>query len=98
MTRSKRTLRVEAQDFVIRGGVVAVVKARDWELLEEVARIVEANVPAAMAAADPAMYVTLRAAITRYHLKGWSHMTAARVRQVADQALPETARAASVVD
>jgi hypothetical protein len=86
MTRSKRTLRVEAQDVLIRGRVVGVVKARDWKLLEEVARIVEADVPIAMAASDPAMYATLRAAITRHHLKGWSHMTAERVRQVADGA------------
>jgi hypothetical protein len=96
MTRSKRTLRVEAQGVLIRGRVVAVVKARDWELLEEVARIVEADVPIAMAASDPAMFVTLRAAITRYHLKGWSHMTAERVRQVADKAIPETASADSI--
>jgi hypothetical protein len=96
MTRSKRTLRVEAQDVLIRGRIAAVVKARDWELLEEVARIVEADVPIAMAASDPAMFVTLRAAITRYNLKGCSHMTAERVRQVADKAIPETASADSI--
>jgi hypothetical protein len=83
MSRSKRTLRVEAQDALIRGHMVAVFKMRDWELLEEIARLAEADAPIAMAASDPAMFATLRAAITRYHLKGWSHMTAERVRQVA---------------
>jgi hypothetical protein len=83
MIRSKRSLRVEAQDALINGRIAAVAKARDWELLEEIARLAEADAPAEMAASDPAMYATLRAAITRFHLKGWSAMTAERVREVA---------------
>jgi hypothetical protein len=83
MSRSKRSLRVEAQDALIRGRIAAVAKARDWELLEEIARLAEADAPVEMAASDPAMYATLRAAITRFHLKGWSAMTAERVREVA---------------
>jgi len=83
MSRSKRSLRVEALDALIRGRIAAVAKARDWELLEEIARLAEADAPVEMAASDPAMYATLRAAITRFHLGGWSAMTAERVREVA---------------
>jgi hypothetical protein len=83
MSRSRRSLKVEAQNALIHGRIAAVVKARDWELLEEIARFVEADAPVDMAASDPAMYATLRAAITRFHLKGWSAMTAERVREVA---------------
>lgn len=85
MSRSKRSLRVEAQDALIRGRIAAVARARDWELLEEIARLAEADAPVEMAASDPAMYATLRAAITRFHLKGWSAMTAQRVREVAQE-------------
>ncbi|MBF0374659.1 MAG: hypothetical protein HQL39_14745 [Alphaproteobacteria bacterium] len=83
MSRGKRSLRVEAQDALLCGKMAAVAKARDWELLEEMARIAEADAPIEMAATDPAMYETLRAAITKFHLKGWSNMTAERVREVA---------------
>lgn len=85
MKRSKRTLHVEAQDALIRGRMAAVAKARDWELLEEIARMAEVDAPIEMAATDPALFATLRAAITKYHLKGWSAMTAERVRQVTTQ-------------
>jgi hypothetical protein len=79
-------LRVEAIDALIRGRMAAVAKARDWELLEEMARLVEADAPLEMAASDPAMYATLRAAITRFHLKRWSAMTPERVRSIAQRA------------
>lgn len=83
MSRSKRTLHVEARDALIRGRMAAVAKARDWELLEEIARMAEVDAPVEMVGTDPAMFATLRAAITKFHLKGWSAMTAERVRQVA---------------
>lgn len=83
MARSKRTLRVEAMDALIRDATVSVAKRHDWELLEEIARIVQADAPIDMAATDPAMFVTLRNAITRFHLKGWTRMTPERVRTIA---------------
>jgi hypothetical protein len=85
MMRSKRTLRVEALDALIRGRVAAVFKARDWDLLEEIARLAQADAPTALAAEDPAMFATLRQAITRFHLRGWSEMTPERVREVAGE-------------
>lgn len=86
MTRSRRTLRVQAQKSLIEGSVASVAKSRDWELLEEIARIAHEDAPLDMAAVDPAMYATLRNAITRFHLKGWSEMTPERVREVAAKA------------
>jgi hypothetical protein len=86
MTRSKRALKVDALDALVRGRIAAVVKARDWELLEEIARLAQADAPLELAATDPAMFATLRHAITRFHLRGWSAMTPERVRRIAGEA------------
>ncbi len=83
MNRTKRVLRVEALDALIRNRIVAVAKARDWELLEEIAVIAASDAPIDLAATDPTMFVAIRSAITRFHLAGWSHMTPDRVRAVA---------------
>lgn len=81
--RTKRDMTVEAIDALIRNRIVAVAKQRDWELLEEIARIAEADAPVDLAATDPTMYITLRNAITQFHLVGWTLMTPERVRLVA---------------
>jgi hypothetical protein len=86
MSRSKRSLMVEALDALIKSRMAAVFIARDWELLEEIAHLVETDAPLDWAASDPAMFATLRNAITRFHLQGWSAMTQERVRQVAQKA------------
>jgi len=86
MSRSKRSLKVEALDALIQSRIAAVAKTRDWELLAEIARLAEIDAPLDWAASDPAMFATLRSAITRFHLKGWSAMTPERVRQVARKA------------
>jgi hypothetical protein len=86
MSRSKRSLKVEALDALIQSRMAAVAKTRDWELLAEIARLAEIDAPLDWAASDPAMFATLRSAVTRFHLKGWSAMTAERVRRVARQA------------
>lgn len=83
--RSKRDMRVEAIDGLIRNRIVAVAKQRDWELLEEIARVAEADAPVDLAATDPTIYVALRNAITRFHLVGWTLMTPERVRLVASR-------------
>lgn len=82
MVRSKRALRVEAIETLIGRRVAHVFKTRDWELLEEVARLALADAPVDLASTDPALYVTLRNAITAYHLSGWTNMTPERVRSV----------------
>jgi len=59
-----------------------VAVARDWELLREIARLAQEDAPAALATTDPALFATWRAAVTKYHLKGWTHMTPVRVNVV----------------
>jgi hypothetical protein len=86
MGRSKRSLRVEAIDALIRNRIGAVAKSRDWELLEEIAKLAKDDAPVDLAMTDPSMFIALRNAITRFHLGGWSNMTPERVRSVARNA------------
>ena len=82
MTRTARALHVEALDALLRGRMAEVAIARDWELLREVARLAQNDAPLELAATDPALFATWRAAVTKYHLKGWGHMTPQRVDAV----------------
>ncbi len=63
-----------------------IAVARDWELLREVARPAQEDAPLELASTDPALYETWRAAVTRYHLKGWTNMTPDRVDAVRQRA------------
>lgn len=82
MSRSSRALHVDAQTTLLAGRMAAVVKARDWELLREVARLARVDAPVSLATTDPARYRALRDAITRFHIAGWSAMTPERVDEV----------------
>jgi hypothetical protein len=62
-----------------------VAVARDWELLREIARLAHQDAPTTLAATDPALFATFRAAVTKYHLKGWTHMTPDRVDAVLEK-------------
>ena len=73
---------MEALDALLRGRMAEVAVARDWELLREVARLAEEDAPLELAATDPALFATWRAAVTKYHLEGWGHMTPRRVDAV----------------
>ena len=64
-----------------------IAVARDWELLREVARLAQQDAPLELASTDPALYETWRAAVTKYHLKGWTHMTPERVDVVRQQVI-----------
>lgn len=86
MTRSARSLHVEALDVLLKGGMAEVAVDRDWELLEEVARLATEDAPRDLVATDPSLFASWRAAVTRYHLKGWSGMTPERVRAIRDNA------------
>ena len=82
MNRTARTLHVEALDALVKGRMAEIAVARDWELLREVARLAQQDAPLDLASTDPALYETWRAAVTKYHLKGWTHMTPERVDAV----------------
>lgn len=84
MTRGPRELYMDALDVLLRGAMVPVARARDWELLREVARLAQEDAPLDLAVTDPALFHSWRAAVTRYHLAGWTHMTPERVDQVRD--------------
>ncbi len=71
MSRTARTLHVAALDVLLGGRMAEVAIARDWELLREVARLAQEDAPSILAATDPALFATWRAAVTKYHLKGW---------------------------
>ncbi len=87
MTRTARTLYVDALDVLLRGRMAEIAVARDWELLREVAQLAQHDAPVVLASTDPALFATWRAAVTKYHLKGWTHMTPERVDAIAEQAV-----------
>jgi hypothetical protein len=82
LNRTARTLYVDALDALLKGRMAEIAVARDWELLREVARLAQQDAPLELASTDPALYETWRAAVTKYHLKGWTHMTPERVDDV----------------
>ncbi len=82
MSRTRRELSVSALDVLLRGKFVPVARAKDWELLREVARLAQSDAPHKLAATDPALFRSWRAAVTRFHLNGWTHMTPERVDDV----------------
>src|SRR4030081_3736409 len=82
MSRTVRTLYEDALDALLKGRMAEIAVARDWELLREVARLAQQDAPLELASTDPALYETWRAAVTKYHLKGWTHMTPERVDAV----------------
>jgi len=95
VNRTARTLYVDALDALLKGRMAEIAVARDWELLREVARLAQEDAPLELASTDPALYETWRAAVTKYHLKGWTHMTPERVDAVHQRAISRQ-RASSV--
>ena len=79
MKRSARALHVDSLDALLNGRMAKLVLACDWELLREVARLARDDAPVDLAMTDPARFRAIRAAITLYHLKGWSGLTPERV-------------------
>jgi hypothetical protein len=90
VTRTARTLYVDALDALLRGRMAEVAVARDWELLREIARLAQQDAPRELATTDPTLFATWRAAVTKYHLKGWTHMTPKRVDAVRERAAGRT--------
>lgn len=82
MNRSARARHTEALDALLRSRMAAVVLARDWELLGEVARLAQEDAPTDLAVTDPAFFKAWRDAVTRYHRAGWTNMTPERIAEV----------------
>ena len=83
MSRDPRTLYVEALSALLRGDMAKVALARDFPLLGEIARLAQSDAPKELAITDPALFESWRAAVTRYHLAGWTNMTPETVMVVA---------------
>lgn len=86
MTRTARALYVEALHALLQGRMAEIAVAREWELLREVARLAQQDAPLVLSSTDPALFATWRAAVTKYHLKGWTQMTPERVDMVRQKA------------
>lgn len=82
MNRSARSLHVDALGALLGGRMAELYLARDWQLLREVARLAQQDAPIVLAATDAALYRSIREAVTKYHLRGWSNLTPARIDAV----------------
>jgi hypothetical protein len=85
----RRTLYAEALSVLLKGEMAKLVLARDFRLLTEVARLAHEDAPVALATTDPALYTSWRAAVTRYHVAGWTRMTPERVTEVDSSMAPK---------
>jgi hypothetical protein len=86
----RRTLYAEALSALLKGEMAKLALARNFEVLAEVARLAVEDAPVALATSDPALYTSWRAAVTRYHVAGWTRMTPERIADVsADDKTPQ---------
>ena len=67
------------EDGALRMAGVAVT--RDWEVLRVIARLADGP-PVGLASSDPKFFERWLAAVTDFHLNGWSQMTPQRVGEV----------------
>ena len=56
VTRTARSLYVDALDALLRGRMAEVAVARDWELLREIARLAREDAPRELATTDAALF------------------------------------------
>lgn len=85
MSRHRRTLYADALQALLNGDMAKAAIRRDFELLREIARLAQSDAPLDLAVTDPALFASWRAAVTRYHVAGWTHMTPNRVDQIATE-------------
>jgi hypothetical protein len=62
--------------------MAGVAVTRDWEVLRVIARLAEDGPPVGLASSDPKFFERWLAAVTDFHLNGWSQMTPQRVGEV----------------
>jgi len=86
-----RTLYANALAALLKGEMAEVALSRDFELLAEIARLAQQDAPFSLTVTDPALFLSWRAAVSRYHLLGWTNMTPENVSQVAETALDNNA-------
>jgi len=88
MATNPRTLYANALQALLRGEVAKLAIERNFELLQEVAKLAQGDAPRELAITDPALYTSWRAAVTRFHVGGWTNMTPERVAEIASAYVP----------
>lgn len=66
-------------------GVATALKERRWEDVAAAVEFAANDVPKDLAITDPALYRTLREAITTFHLRGGGALNLDKLRQLAAQ-------------
>lgn len=83
MVDDRRDLYADALSILLSGGIAELVVDRNFRLLAEVARLAQYDAPIDLSVTDRALYQAWRNAVTKFHLSGWTYMTAQRVVAVA---------------
>lgn len=86
MNDDRRSLYADALTALLKGEMAKVAVARNFRLLAEIARLAQSDAPTELAITDPALYASWRAAVTCFHIAGWTDMTPDRVASVAAHA------------
>ena len=82
MTREQE---ITAQTLLIRpNGIAQALKNRRWADVGSAVEFAEADLPKDLAITDPALYRTLREAITRFYLRGGGALNLDKLRQLAN--------------
>jgi len=63
--------------------LLTLLKERRWAEIVPLAEYLEHDVPKELAQTDPALYRTLRAAVTDFNVRGFGQLNAAKLRQLA---------------
>ena len=76
---------MDALKALLTGRMAELAVARDFTVLREVARLAQEGPPTELASTEPELFAAWRLAVTKYHLKGWTHMTPERIDQVLEK-------------
>ena len=81
MTREQE---ITAQTLLTRpDGIAAALKERRWADVGAAVEFAEADLPKDLAITDPALYRTLRDAITTFYLRGGGALNLTKLRELA---------------
>ena len=82
MTREKE---ITAQTLLTRpDGIASALKERRWADVGAAVEFAETDLPKDLAITDPALYRTLREAITRFYLRGGGALNLEKLRRLAN--------------
>lgn len=80
-----RDQKVTAQTLLVHpDGVAKALRDRRWADVGYAVEFAEADLPKDLAITDPALYRTLRDAITRFYLRGGGSLNLEKLRQLAN--------------